>query len=96
MGFLSPISMQARTTRLSLFSISASPRCTALKSKEESLEPCTSTELAAPPPTPIRYTGPPILASKLPLSKIIIMINLKRNIKYLLNSYLSWDQFFVS
>mmetsp|Transcript_12558 Transcript_12558/g.18864 ORF Transcript_12558/g.18864 Transcript_12558/m.18864 type:complete len:337 (-) Transcript_12558:1388-2398(-) len=54
MGLSSPSSTQARMTRFIRFSISASPRCTALKSScAVSLEPCTRL-LAAPPPIPIR------------------------------------------
>mmetsp|Transcript_44187 Transcript_44187/g.69131 ORF Transcript_44187/g.69131 Transcript_44187/m.69131 type:complete len:336 (-) Transcript_44187:28-1035(-) len=52
-GLRAPSSTQARISRFILFSISASPRCTALKSSAASWSP-ESTEEAAPPPMPMR------------------------------------------
>ena len=48
-----PISLQARSTRFIFCSISASPRCTALKSRSSTLSPCSMLD-AAPPPKPTR------------------------------------------
>mmetsp|Transcript_630 Transcript_630/g.2493 ORF Transcript_630/g.2493 Transcript_630/m.2493 type:complete len:252 (+) Transcript_630:3509-4264(+) len=64
-GLRSKSSTQPRTTRFIRLSICASPRCTALKSRcavpsEDTLDD------AAPPPRPIRYAGPPILATSMP------------------------------
>mmetsp|Transcript_115320 Transcript_115320/g.326772 ORF Transcript_115320/g.326772 Transcript_115320/m.326772 type:complete len:364 (-) Transcript_115320:7-1098(-) len=53
MGLSGPSSTQARTTRFTFCCISASPRCTALKSSSAALSP-EAIEEAAPPPTPIR------------------------------------------
>mmetsp|Transcript_37596 Transcript_37596/g.77222 ORF Transcript_37596/g.77222 Transcript_37596/m.77222 type:complete len:343 (+) Transcript_37596:1639-2667(+) len=54
-GLRSPISMHARTTRFIFCSISASPRCTALKSRSARPSFCPNAiELAAPPPMPMR------------------------------------------
>eukprot|EP00962_Isochrysis_galbana_P051945 scaffold23365_cov115-Isochrysis_galbana.AAC.3 len=58
-------------TRLSLFSISASPRCTASKSSAAAAASTPSPialDEAAPPPTPIRYAGPPTLTTHMPAS----------------------------
>ena len=52
-GFASPSSTQARMTRFIFCSISASPRCTALKSSSSLFSPWIMLE-AAPPPMPIR------------------------------------------
>mmetsp|Transcript_42293 Transcript_42293/g.108165 ORF Transcript_42293/g.108165 Transcript_42293/m.108165 type:complete len:401 (+) Transcript_42293:127-1329(+) len=65
MGLESPISTQARTTRHSFWLISASPRCTALKSSSALLEPLARLD-AAPPPMPMRYAGPPIFTISMP------------------------------
>mmetsp|Transcript_7001 Transcript_7001/g.16332 ORF Transcript_7001/g.16332 Transcript_7001/m.16332 type:complete len:385 (-) Transcript_7001:1155-2309(-) len=65
MGLASPSSTHARMTRFILFSISASPRCTALKSSDAWLLSCKRL-LAAPPPMPIRYAGPPTLTTHMP------------------------------
>mmetsp|Transcript_19825 Transcript_19825/g.63179 ORF Transcript_19825/g.63179 Transcript_19825/m.63179 type:complete len:338 (+) Transcript_19825:396-1409(+) len=55
MGLLSPISTHARITRFILFSISASPRCTASKSRAaRSASSPPALEEAAPPPRPMR------------------------------------------
>uniref|UniRef100_A0A0A9CGR6 Uncharacterized protein n=1 Tax=Arundo donax TaxID=35708 RepID=A0A0A9CGR6_ARUDO len=67
MGLLSPISAHALTTRYSFCAISASPRCTALKSSSASFWPLTILE-AAPPPIPILYAGPPIFTTSMPIS----------------------------
>lgn len=68
MGFASPISTHARTTRHSFCDISASPRCTALKSSSALPLLPLGTELAAPPPIPMRYAGPPTLTTSIPTS----------------------------
>ena len=52
-GLSAPSSTHARITRCTFCSISASPRCTALKSSSATFSPCTMLE-AAPPPIPIR------------------------------------------
>ena len=68
-GFFPSSSTHALTTRLSLLDISASPRCTALKSRSAlaSSSP-PAFEDAAPPPMPMRYAGPPILTTSMPMS----------------------------
>mmetsp|Transcript_111890 Transcript_111890/g.361231 ORF Transcript_111890/g.361231 Transcript_111890/m.361231 type:complete len:414 (+) Transcript_111890:1331-2572(+) len=53
MGLRLPSSQQARMTRFIFCSISASPRCTALKSRSERLSP-SAREEAEPPPMPMR------------------------------------------
>mmetsp|Transcript_44428 Transcript_44428/g.123536 ORF Transcript_44428/g.123536 Transcript_44428/m.123536 type:complete len:241 (-) Transcript_44428:987-1709(-) len=66
-GFRAPSSQHARMTLFIFCSISASPRCTALKSKSARLSP-SAREDAAPPPMPMRYAGPPILTTFMPTS----------------------------
>ena len=67
MGLASPSSTQARSTRLTFCSISASPRCTALKSSSATFSPWTMLD-AAPPPIPILYAGPPIFTTHIPFA----------------------------
>ena len=66
-GFAPRRSIAARITRFILFSISASPRCTASKSSAACEASCTREE-AAPPPRPMRYAGPPTFTTNMPFS----------------------------
>mmetsp|Transcript_24390 Transcript_24390/g.55567 ORF Transcript_24390/g.55567 Transcript_24390/m.55567 type:complete len:434 (+) Transcript_24390:1767-3068(+) len=68
MGLRSPRSTHARITRFIFCSISASPRCTALKSRSARPLSPSEREEAAPPPTPMRYAGPPSFTTFIPTS----------------------------
>mmetsp|Transcript_15113 Transcript_15113/g.45266 ORF Transcript_15113/g.45266 Transcript_15113/m.45266 type:complete len:220 (-) Transcript_15113:903-1562(-) len=67
MGFAAPRSAHARTTRFMRLSICASPRWTASKSSA-AFSPLWTRDDAAPPPMPMRYAGPPTLATSMPFS----------------------------
>ena len=66
-GFASRRSIAARITRFILFSISASPRCTASKSSAACDASCMRLD-AAPPPRPMRYAGPPTFTTSMSFS----------------------------
>mmetsp|Transcript_80009 Transcript_80009/g.214132 ORF Transcript_80009/g.214132 Transcript_80009/m.214132 type:complete len:415 (-) Transcript_80009:1264-2508(-) len=72
MGLRSPMSTHARTTRFIFCSISASPRCTALKSRSARFSP-KAIDDAAPPPMPMRYAGPPSFTIFMPFSGLLFL-----------------------